>query len=179
MDCSTPSFPVHHQLSELAQVHVHHIGDAIQPSNPLWSPSGPAFKFSQHLDLLQWVSFLHQVARGLHLQLQHQSFQWIFRTDFLWIVWYDYLAAQWTLKSLLQHHSSKASVLRHSACCMVQLLATPWTAEHQATLSFTNSWSVHKLMSITLVMPSNHLSLCHPLLLLPSTFRESGSFQMS
>ena len=146
MDCSTPVFPVHHQLSELAQVHVHHIGDAIQPSNPLWSPSGPAFKFSQHLDLLQWVSFLHQVARGLHLQLQHQSFQWIFRTDFLWIVWYDYLAAQWTLKSLLQHHSSKASVLRHSACCMVQLLH-PYMSTGKA-IALTIQTFINKVMSL-------------------------------
>ena len=83
MDCSTPGFPVYHQLPELAQIHVHRVGDAIQPSHPLASPSPPAFSVSQHQGLFQWVSSLHQVAKVLEFQLQHQSFQWIFRTDFL------------------------------------------------------------------------------------------------
>ena len=89
MDCSTPGFPVHHQLLELAQTHVHWVGDAIQPSHPLSSPSPPGFNLSQHQGLFQWVSPSHQVAKGLELQLQHLSFQWIFRTDFLlyWLVW--------------------------------------------------------------------------------------------
>ena len=89
MDCSTPGFPVLHQLLELAQTHVHRISDAIQPSHPLSSPSPPAFNLSQHQGLLKWVSSSHQVAKVLELQLQHQSFQWIFRTDFLWdwLVW--------------------------------------------------------------------------------------------
>ena len=82
MDCSMPGFPVCHQLPELTQTHVHRVGDAIQPSHPLSSPS-PAFNLSQHQGLIQWVSSLHQVAKILELQLQHQSFQWIFRTDFL------------------------------------------------------------------------------------------------
>ena len=83
MDCSTPGFPVHHQLLELAQTQVHQVGDAIQPSHPLLSSSPPAFNLSQHWDLFQWVSSSHQVAKVLEFQLQHQSFQWIFRTDFL------------------------------------------------------------------------------------------------
>ena len=83
MDCSTPGFPIHHHLPELAQTHVHQVGDAIQPSHPLSSPSPPAFTLSQHQGLFQWVSSLYQVAKVLQLQLQHQSFQWIFRTDFL------------------------------------------------------------------------------------------------
>ena len=83
MDCSTPGFPVHHQLWALAQTHVHRIGDAIQPSHPLSSPSPPAFNLSQHQGLFQWVNSSHQVAKELKFQLQHQSFQWIFRTDFL------------------------------------------------------------------------------------------------
>ena len=83
MDCSTPGFPVHHQLQELVQTHVHRVGDAIQPSHPLSSPSPPAFNLSQHQGLFKWVSSLHQVAEVLEFQLQHQSFQWIFRTDFL------------------------------------------------------------------------------------------------
>ena len=83
MDCSTSGFPVHHQLPELTQTHVHWVGDAIQPSHLLSSPSPPAFNLSQHQGLFQWVSSLHQVAKVLELQLQHQPFQWIFRTDFL------------------------------------------------------------------------------------------------
>ena len=83
MDCSIPDFPVHHQLLELAQTHVHRVGDAIQPSHPLSSPSPPAFNLFQCQDLFQWVSSSHHMAKILEFQLQHQSFQWIFRTDFL------------------------------------------------------------------------------------------------
>ena len=75
MDCSTPGFPILHHLPELAQTHVHRDSDAIQPSHPLSSPSPPAFNFSQHQALFQSVSSLHQMARVLELQLQHQSFQ--------------------------------------------------------------------------------------------------------
>ena len=81
VDCSMPGFPVHHQFPELAQTHVHRVGDAIQPSHPLSSPSTTTFNLSQHQGLFQWISSLHQVAKVLELQLQHQSFQ--FRTDFL------------------------------------------------------------------------------------------------
>ena len=90
MDCSTAGFPVHHQLLKLAQTHVHWVGDAIQPSHPLSSPSPPIFNLFQHQGLFQWVSCLHQVAKVLAFQLQHQSFQWIFRTDYLWdlLVWF-------------------------------------------------------------------------------------------
>ena len=82
IDCSTPGLPVHHQLPELTQTHVHRVSDAIQPSHPLLSPSPPAFNLSQHQGLFKWVSSSHQVAKVLELQLQHQSFQWIFRVDF-------------------------------------------------------------------------------------------------
>ena len=75
MDCSMPGLPVHHQLLELTQTHVHCIGDAIQPSHPLSSPSLPAFNLSQHQGLFKRVISLHQVAKVLELQLQHQSFQ--------------------------------------------------------------------------------------------------------
>ena len=84
MDCSIPGFPVHHQLPELTQTHVHRVGDAIQPSHPLSSPSLPAFNLSQHQGLFRWVSSLHQVAKALGFQPQHQSFQWTARTDLLW-----------------------------------------------------------------------------------------------
>ena len=76
--------PFHHQLPEFTQTHVHRVGDAIQPSHPLSSSSPPAFNLSQHQGLFQWVHSLHQVAKVLEFQLQHLSFQWIFRTDFLW-----------------------------------------------------------------------------------------------
>ena len=75
MDCSTPGFPVLHQLLGLAQTHVHQVSDAIQPSHPLLSPSSPAFSLSQHQGLFQGVSSSHQVAKVLEFQLQHQSFQ--------------------------------------------------------------------------------------------------------
>ena len=83
MDCSTPGFPVNHQLLELAQTHVYWVSDAIQPSHPLSSPFLSTFNMTQQQGLFQWVSSSHQVAKVLELQLQHQSFQWIFRTDFL------------------------------------------------------------------------------------------------
>ena len=83
MDCGTPGFPVHHQHLEVTQTHVHWVGDAIQPSRPLSSPSLPALDLSQHQGFFKWVSSLHQVAKVLGFQLQHQSFQWTFRTDFL------------------------------------------------------------------------------------------------
>ena len=70
-NCSTPGFPVHHQLQEFTQTHVHWVSDAIQPSHPLSSPSSPTFNLSQHQGLFQWVSSLHQVAKILEFQLQH------------------------------------------------------------------------------------------------------------
>ena len=83
MDCSTPGLSVHHQLPEFTQTHVHWVGDAIQPSHPLSSPSSPALNLSQHQGFFQWVSSLHHVAKVLEFQLQHQSFQWTPRTDLL------------------------------------------------------------------------------------------------
>ena len=81
MDCSMPSFPVLHYLPEFAQTHNHWVNDAIQPSHPLSPPSPPAFNLSQHQGLFQRVASSHQVAKVLELQLQ--SFQWIFSVDFL------------------------------------------------------------------------------------------------
>ena len=88
MDCSMPSLPVHHQLPKLSKTHAHQVGDAIQPSHPLSSPSS-AFNLSQHQGLFKWISSSHRVAKVLEFQLQHHSFQWIFRVDFLqdWLVW--------------------------------------------------------------------------------------------
>ena len=93
-------------ISQFAQIHVHWISDAIQPSNLLLSSSPPAFNHSQHQALFKWVSSLHQVAKVLEFQL-HQSFQWTPRTDLLWDGLAGSLSVQGTLKSLLQNHSSK------------------------------------------------------------------------
>ena len=183
-DCSTPGFPILYYLLELAQTHIHWICDAIQPFHPL-SPSSPPFRnLSQHQGLFQWASSSHHVDKVPELQLHNQSFQWIFRADFLkdWLVWspcypvvvvqvcpilcdpmvcsppghgilqarilelvaipfsressqirdwtrvsciagrfftFWALAVQRTLKSFLQHHKSKASVLWCSDFIMV------------------------------------------------------------
>ena len=99
IDCSTPGFPVHDQLLEFTQTHVHWVCNAIQPSHPLLSPSPSAFKLSQHQGLFKWVSYLHQVAKVLVFQLQHQNIHQeysgliSFRMD-----WFDLLAVQGTLK---------------------------------------------------------------------------------
>ena len=83
MNRSIPGLPVHHQLPESTQNHVHWVGDAIQPSHPLSFPSPPALNRSQHQGLFKWVSSSHQVAKVLELQLQNQSYQWIPRSDLL------------------------------------------------------------------------------------------------
>ena len=83
MNCSTTDFPILYYFWEFTQSHAHWIGDAIQPSPLLSSPSPPAFNLSQHQGLFQWVSSLHQVVKVLEFQLQHQSFWWMFRVDFL------------------------------------------------------------------------------------------------
>ena len=121
MDCSTPGLPVHHQFLELAQTHVHRVGDAIQPSHPLSSPSLPTFNLSQHQGLFQWLSSLNQVVKELEFSFNiSPSNEYLglisFRMD-----WLNPLAVQGALKRLLQHHSSKASILRRSAFFIVQL----------------------------------------------------------
>ena len=83
MNRSTPGLPVHHQLPEFTQTHVHRVGDAIQPSHPLSSPSPPDPNPSQSQGLFQWANSSHEVAKVLEFQLQHQSFQWTPRTDLL------------------------------------------------------------------------------------------------
>ena len=121
MDCSTPGLPVYHQHLEFTQTQVHQVSDALQPSHPLSSPSPPAFNLSQHQGLFQWVSPSHQVAKVLEFQFSiSPSYEYSGLISFR-IVLFDLLAAQGTLKSLLQHHSSKASILWHSAFCTVQL----------------------------------------------------------
>ena len=123
--------------------------DAIQLSHPLSSPSPPALNLSQHQGLFKWVSSLHPVAKVLEFQLQHQSFQWTpglisFRMD-----WLDLLAVQGTLKSLLQHHSSNASILRHSAFFIVQL-SHPYMTTGK-TIALTRWTFVGKVMSLLFI----------------------------
>ena len=122
MDCSTLGFPVLCHLPELAQTHVHWVGDAIQPSHSLsLSPPPPTFNLSQHQSLFQWVSSSHQVVKVLEFQLEHQSFQWIFRTDFLYEGLIGSSCSPRDSQSLIQHHNSKASILWSSAFFTVQL----------------------------------------------------------
>ena len=102
MDCSTSGFPLHHQLPELAQTHVYCVGDAIQPSHPLSSPSPPAFNLSQHQSLFHWVSSSNQWSKYWSF-----SFNISPSNEYSWLIsfrinWLDLLAVQVTLKSLLQ-----------------------------------------------------------------------------
>ena len=155
MNCTTPGFPVLHCLPELAQTHVHWASDAIQPSPPLSPPSSPVLSLFQHQGLFQWVDSLHLVAKVLEFQLKHQSFQWIFRIDSFRIDWFDLLAVQRTLKSLLQRHNSNASILPHSAFFMVQLSHSYMTTGK--TIALTIQTFVGKMMSLLFNMLSRFL----------------------
>ena len=146
MDCSMPRLPIHHQLLESIQTHVHWVIDAIQPSHPLSSPSTPALSLSQHLGLFKWVTSLHQVAKVLELQLQHQSFQWTPRADLFRMDWLDLLAVQGTLTSLLQNHSLKASILQRLTFFIVQL-SHPYMTTGK-TIALTRRTFVDKVMSL-------------------------------
>ena len=134
MNCNVPGSLVLHCLLEFARIHVHRVSDAIQPSHPLSPPSPPAFNLSQHQGLFQWVSSSHQVAKVLELQHQYSneySGLISFRID-----WLDLLAVHGTLKNLLQHHSSKASILRHLAFFIVQLSHPYMTTGKTKTLTW-------------------------------------------
>ena len=148
MNCSTSGLPVHHQLLEFIQTHVCWVSDAIQPSHPLSSRSPPVFNLSQHQGLFQWVSSSHQVAKvwsfsfSISLEgLNEYSGLISFRMN-----WLDLLAVQGTLKSLLQHHSSKASILQHSAFCIVQLSHLYMTTGK--TIALTRWTFAEKVMSL-------------------------------
>ena len=145
------AFPVHHQLLEFTQTHVHWVGDAIQPSHPPLPPSPPAPNLSQHQGLFQWVNSLHEVAKVLEFQLQHQSFQWTPRTDLFRMDWLDLLAVQGTLKSLLQHHSSKASILQCSALYSSTLRSIHDYWKNPSLDYWKKNWTfVGKVMSLLL-----------------------------
>ena len=151
MDCSTLDFPVRHQLPELAQTRVHQVNDAIQPSHPLLSPS-PTFNLSQDQGLFQWVSSSHQVAKywsfsfSISPSNEHPGLI-SFRID-----WLDLLAVQGTLKSFLQHHSSKASILWHSALFIAQL-SHPYMTTGKTTALIRHTF-VGKVMSLLFNMLS-------------------------
>ena len=151
MNRSTPGLPVHHQLLEFTQTHIHRVSDAIQPSHPLSSPSPPTPNPSQHHSLFQRVNSVHEVAKVLEFQLyiipSKEIPGLIFRMD-----WLDLLAGQGTLKSLLQHHSSKASILRCSAFFTVQL-SRPYMTTGK-TVALTRWTFVGKVMSLLLNMLS-------------------------
>ena len=146
MNRSTPGLPVYLQLPEFTQTHVLWVCDTFQPSHPLLSPS-PAFNFPQHQGVFKWVSSSHQVAKVLEFQLQHQSFHWTLRMD-----WLDILAVQGTLKSLLQHHTSKVSILQRSAFFIVQL-SHPYVTTGK-TITLTRWTFVGKVMSLLFNMLS-------------------------
>ena len=146
MGCSMPGLPVHHQLLEFAQTHVHGVSDAIQPSHPLSSPS-PAFNLSpssrvfsnESVLRIRWPkywSFSFSISPS-----NEYSGLISFRND-----WLDLLAVQGTLQSLLQHHSSKASIVRHSAFFIVQL-SHPYMTTGR-TIALTRQTFVGKVISL-------------------------------
>ena len=150
MKCSTPGFSVPHHLPEFAQVHVHWIGDAIQPSHPLSSRSPLALNLSQHQVLVHWVYSLHQVAKMLEFQLQHQFFQWTFRIDFLWdwLVWSPCSPRDSQESSpALQFKSINSSVLSF-------LYSPALTSIHDYRLALTRRTFVGKVMSLLFNMLS-------------------------
>ena len=152
MNCSTPGLPVHHPLLEFTQTHVHWVGDAIQPSHPLSYRSPPAPNPLQHQSLFQWVNSSHEVAKDWSFSFsiissnEHPGLI-SFRMD-----WLNLLAVQGTLKSLLQHHSSKASILQWSAFFTVQL-SHPYMTTGK-TIALTRWTFVEKVMSLLLNMLS-------------------------
>ena len=149
MDCSTPGLPVHHQLPECTQTRVHWVGDVIQPCHPLSSPSLLAFNLSQHQGLFQWVSSSHQVAKVsasvsvLPMNTQDGS-------PLGWTGWIFLQSKR--LSSLLQHRSSKASILQPSALFIIQL-SHPYMTTGK-TIAVTRWTFVGKVMSLLLNMLS-------------------------
>ena len=161
MNHSTPGLPVHHQLPESTQTHVHWVSDAVQPSHPLSSPSPPALNLSQPQGLFKWVNSLHQVAKVLEFQLQISPSNEYSGLISLRIDCFDLLAAQGTLKSLLQHHSSKASILWCSAFFVIQLSHPYMTTGKMIAL--TRRTFVDKIISLLFNMLSK-VSVLMPVL---------------
>ena len=146
MNCSTPGLPVHHQLPEFTQTHLHRVSDAIQPSHPLSSPSPPALNLSQHQDFsnesalcMRWPKYW-SFSLSISPSSDHPGLI-SFRMD-----WLDLLAVQGTLKSLLQHHGSKASILQRSAFFIIQL-SHPYVTTGKA-IALTRWMFVGKVTSL-------------------------------
>ena len=140
MDCSTAVFSVLHYLPEFAQTHVHWVSDANQPSHPLLFPSPPALNLSQHQGLFQWVSICIKWPKFWRFSCSispsnEYSGLISFRID-----WFDLLVVQGTLKSLLQPHSSNASILQCSAFFMVQLSHLYMTTGKTTALTIWTFW---------------------------------------
>ena len=149
---STPGLPIHHQLPESTQTHVHWVGDTIQPSHPLSSPSPPALNLSQHQGLFNWVSSSHQVAKLWSFSFSISPSNEYSRLISYRIDWLDLHIVQGILKSLLQHHSSKASVLQHSAFFTVQL-SHPYITTGK-NIALTRRTFVDKVISLLFNMLS-------------------------
>ena len=152
MDCSTPGLPVQHQLSKFTQTHVHWVGDAVKPTHPLSSPSPPAFDFSQHQGLFWW-----DVLRIRWPKYWSFSFSISPSNKYSGLIscrmdWLDLLAIQGTLKTLLQHHTSNASILLHSAFLIVKL-SHPYMTTGK-TIALTRRTFVGKVMSLLFNMLS-------------------------
>ena len=153
MNRSTPGLPVHHQLPEFTQNHVHRVSDAIQPSHPLSSPSPPASNLfpsmrvfsKQSAPPIMWPKYW-SFSFNISPSSEHPGLL-SFRMD-----WLDLLAVQWTLKSLLQHHSSKASILQRSAFFIVQFSHPNMTPGK--TIALTRWTFADKVMSLLFNMLS-------------------------
>ena len=146
MDCSMPGFPVHHQLLKLAQTHVHQVGDVIQSSHPLSSPSPPAFNLSQNQ-----VFSNESVLRIRWPKYWNFSFSISPSNEYSGLIssridWFDLLTVQGTVKNLLQHHRSNTSILQHSVFFMVQL-SHPYTSTGK-TIALTRQTFIGKVMSL-------------------------------
>ena len=154
MNRSTPDLPDHHQLPEFTQTHVHQVGEAIQPSHPLSSPSPPVPNPSQHQGLFQRVNSSHQMANVLGVSASASVFPMSTQdlSPLGWTGRKDLLVVQETLKSLLQHHSSNASILWRSAFFIVQL-SHPYMTTRK-TIALTRWTFVGKVMSLLFNMLS-------------------------
>ena len=146
MDCSMPGLPVHRQLLEFTQTHTHWDGEPIQTSHPLSPPSPPAFNLSQHQGLFQWVSFPIRWPKYWSFSFSISEMNEYSALIFFRMDWLDLLVVQGTLKSLLQHHSSEASILWHSVFFIVQL-SHPYMTTGK-TIALTKRTFVGKVMSL-------------------------------
>ena len=147
-----PGFPVHHQLLEFTETHVHRVGDAIQPSHSLLSPSPPTFNLSQHQGLLNESVLRIRWPKYWSFNFSISPSNEYSGLTFFRINWLDLLTVQGTLKSLIQHHSSKASILWCSAFFTVQL-SHPYMTTGK-TIALTRWTFVGKVLSLLFSMLS-------------------------